>query len=842
MNTSIKEPAFRICSTFFLLLFACSYVAADNVVAAAKSPDESIELKLLLDDNAELFYLVNKGSENIVAKSKLGINTSVADFSSNLSFESVSTEAVDETYSLPSGKRSVYANRYNELKAVFSQSGRSIQITARVYNDGLAYRYELFGSGNLTINKELSQCNIAGTSQLYLQVYSRNYKSTIEESDWERAGCLKQTSMPLLVKANSNYVLISEAMVNGSYSASKLLADDAAEGFTYNFTGTINTTLPFQSPWRVLMIGSLSTIAESVMMENLNPPTGMTDVSWIKAGRAAWSYGGEDTSGYLSMTNIRKYIDWAEEMGWEYFTLDRGWANNSQTPLNSVLNYARSKGIGVFIWVNQTKLPSERNQLLNTLTNWKNQGVAGLKVDFWEDDSQAMMKRYDLLLELAAEQELLLNFHSCTKPTGLRKTWPHLLTSEAVLGNAYYATSPNVVTAVHNINSAIVRSALGAADYNPVDFADKNGKIHYATTWAHQLALSVVFESGVQHIMDAPDNLRYNISNAFLKTLPAAWDDTKCLEAEMESRVTIARQKGDDWYVASLTNEAGVSDVELSFLTAGETYNAYIYKDGDCPSEILFEYKENLTSNDRITLSLASNGGFAMILSPSAAYEKPLYTKYEAEAADNFIPFGVAIKTDADSLCSNGQYTAFIGKGRALTFTKVSVPQSGVYGLTFYYMADANRYAYVKVNDKVETWREYSFVATGTESGGSGLGHKTILVELDASVENTIEFGNYTDFAPSLDRIVIFKSENMQTSIKTIEENDECGNVYAVDKKIIIEQDAFTKYQVYNSLGQLIKDGAFNGGTVSISLADTGVYLVRMNTNGRDFSKKVIIK
>ena len=829
-----------LCIAFFAS-FVCENAAADTKIAEFKSPDEGITLQLFLDDNSALYYQVSKGTDKILSQSKLGINTTEGDFSAGLAFVNSAQEYVNSSYILPSGKKSTYINRYNELKATFSKSNKNVQIIIRAYNDGIAYRYAVNGSGNISIFSESSECNIATKDQIYTQTYSRDYKNVVEESDWDMVSCMKYSSLPLMVKSNNNYVLISEAMVNGSYSASKLMTDDVTQAFVYQFTGTVSTPLPFQSPWRVILIGSLNSIVESSMIDNLNPQTTMTDLSWIKAGRAASNYGGEDTSNYLTIGNVRKYIDWANEMGWEYFTLDRGWQNNSTFSLDQVVSYANTKKIGIFIWINQNTLPATESQLRSVLLNWKNKGVKGLKVDFWENDSQTMMAKYDLLLRLTSELKLMLDFQSCTKPTGLSRTWPHLLTSEAVLGNAYYATSPDVITASHNINSAIIRSPLGATDYNPVDFADKNGKILYGTTWAHQLALSVIFESGLQHITDAPSNLKYNISNDFLKTLPVSWDDTKCIEADMDNRVTIARQKGNDWYMASLTNEADTFETILSFLSPDKVYNAYIYRDGNCPSEILFEYKENLTSVDKITLALASRGGFTLILSPSVDYNKPLHIKYEAESNDNIIPFGVSINSDKDSLCSNWKYVAGIGNGRSLTFKKITVQHSGTYALSFYYSSEATSTAYVKVNDREESMKEYSFIGTGT-AAGSGLGYKTIPVDLTAATENIIEYGNYTGIAPDLDRIVISESGNLSTDIKQIEKGNDLGRLYSIDRTIIIEQENFTKYQIYNNIGQLINSGTFNGGRLSFPIRQQGVYIVRINTKNRVFSQKIIIK
>ncbi|MDR1119775.1 MAG: glycoside hydrolase family 97 catalytic domain-containing protein [Dysgonamonadaceae bacterium] len=798
----MKPSLYSVCGIMLLLFFAChGNMQAETLVAAVKSPNDSIEVNLLLDDSQRLYYQVKKASEELVSPSQLGLSVSGTDFSSGLSFKNVSSESK------------------NEIKATFGKSDRDIQIVVRAYNDGIAYRYAMTGDGNIAILSETSECRPV--------------------AEWEQESCLRRASLPLLVKSNTNYILITEAAVTGNYAASKLITNDERASFFYDFTGSITASLPFESPWRVLLIGTLNNLVESTLIDNLNAPTALTDLSWIKPGRAAWSYGGEDTSGYLTMENIRRYIDWAAEMSWEYFTLDRGWQDNAAFTLEQVSAYAQTKGIGLFIWMNQNKLPSTETELRTVLQHWKNKGAKGLKVDFWENDSQSTMKKYDLLFRLSAEQKLLLNLHSCTKPVGWRKTYPHLLTSEAALGNIYYAQSPNVVTAAHNINQAIVRNALGATDYAPVDFADKNGKILNGTTGTHQLALSVIFESGIQHIIDAPDNIRYHISCGFLKNLPVAWDDTKCIEAGLESHITIARRKGGDWYLASLSNESRLFEAALSFLSPDKTYNAYIYKDGDCSSEILFEYREKLTSQDKITVPVSPKGGFVVRFSPSADFEKPVHVKYEAESEDNTIPFGVSVKNDADSLCSSAKYVAGIGNGRPLTFRKIRVNRSGVYAVTFYYTAKENTAAYVKINNA--DWKEYSFAGTGTESG-SGLAHKTVLAELDAQLENTLEFGNYTASAPNLDRIVIAKTGGGGLGIETPKERSGEGKVYAGDNCIVIEQESHTEYKLYNAAGQLIKVGASAGGTVSIPLGSKGFYIVNIRTKGLEFSKKIRIE
>ena len=830
-----------ILRVFAILFLLSGEVTAQNVVATLKSPDDELSVQLLLDENAALYYQLQKGSAPIISTSQLGLNCSLADFRSGLTFENVTTESVNNTYSLPSGKMSSYLNHYNELKASFTKSGKSFQVVFRAYNEGIAFRYVINGSGSITISAEASECNPILKEIMFAQTYSRDYKNVVEESDWDQLACLKYTSLPLLLKNTGNYILISEAAVNGTYAASKLMTSEANGAFVFQPEGTISAVLPFQSPWRTIQTGSLQSIAASTLFENLNQTTAISDLSWIKPGKATWNYGGEDGTGYLTMSNIRKYIDWANEMGWEYFTLDKGWQNNSSLSLDQVLSYASSKKVGVFLWVNQQKLPATETELRTLLQGWKNKGVKGLKIDFWENDGQTMLKKYDLLFRLTSEIKLMLNLHSTTKPSGLRRTWPHLLTSEAVLSNSYYAMSPNVITASHNVNAAIIRSALGSTDYSPVDFADRNGKIHSSTTWAHQLALSVIFESGIQHIADAPENIRYNIAADFLKNLPVAWDDTKYLEAEPDKMVTVARQKADDWYVASLSNESRDTEIDLSFLSPDKVYNAYIYKDGVCPSEILFDFRENLKHTDKLSLRTNEKGGFALILSPSLSFKKPQHSKYEAESAENIIPFGVSVKTDPDSLCSNYKYVSDIGKGRSLIFKNIRVQHTGTYALTFFYSSDAARTAFVKVNNKTESVSEYTFAGTGNLSG-AGLAHKTVFVELVAATENTIEFGNNAALAPNLDRIILVPTGDIETAVEPVFVLDNEAKIYTVDKNIVIEVDSPCNYQIYNAVGQLAKNGSFGGGKVLIPVQLDGVYVLKLFSGGKYSQKKLLLK
>jgi len=824
-------------SSFFLLGSLNLY--AEQLLATVKSPNQDLKFELLLGGTA--FYQVKKGTEQLLSKSKLGIGTSVGDFTSNMTYESSATINVDETYTLPFGKKKEYANKYNELAAVFDCLGQKIRIVARVYNDGFAFKYEIDGLGNVAVASESSEFNIENLEKTWSQVYSKSYNEPFKESSWQDLECMRSTSLPMMAQAGKNYFLISEAENSGNYAHSRVKVGNEPGSMAFFINETVNTPIPLKTPWRVILIGTLPTIMESVTIENLNPVTKIQDLSWIKPGKGSWSYGGEDASNYLGFNLIKSYIDWTSEMNWDYFTLDRNWNKQKVNfTLKSVVDYAATKSIGIFVWLNQATLSSNEILMKSALKVYSDMGVKGVKVDFWESDSRLMMRKLETFLKVTSELKLLVNLNSCAKPTGSRKTWPHLLTTEAGLTGAYYASNPEWVTAKNNVNLTLIRNVIGPLDFSPVDFADKFGKVLSSTTYAHQMALAVAFESGIQNFIDAPENYRYSISNEFFKILPVAWDDLKCLEAEIDRYSTIARRKGDDWYVASICDSARVTDLSLSFLSKDVTYNAYIYKDGDCRSEIAFDYKEGMKSTDILSVSLLSKGGLTIHFSPSPNCPKPEYIKYEAESLTNKFGVGVLISTDTDSLCSGGKFVSKIGKPRSLTFQKVKVPESGDYVVTIFYMAATSRTAFVKINGDANTQKEYTFAPSGGNEG-RGLAMKNIRVHLDANLENTLEIGNLSNYAPNIDRILVQPIKNTSSDNQNEKISNKMSSVYVLNKTIVIKSDCATGFRIYNLSGQLLKSGKFDSGMRVVPLLVSGVYMVQLDAGNQKSVEKVIL-
>lgn len=717
------------------------------------SPDGQTTVSVILN-NQQISYSVVKNGIQQISPSPTGINTSAGDFTTGVSLISYGTQAIHETYQLPSGKTSTYTNHCNELTVRVYKGQKEMQLVMRAYNDGIAYRYVIPGSGSINVTNENSHFMVTGFDSCWAMKYTNDYSAEYPARSWAATVTDALYCAPVLAKSTSGkWTLITEAANYGNYSVSKIKAGVSTGQFLLEQTGSITTSLPLATPWRAAILGNLTGIVESVMIENLNPPTALSDVSWIKPGRASWDWGGEDGSPTASLALTKKYIDLVADMNWEYCLIDDGWENAGYAITDAVA-YANTKGIGIHLWSNQNKFQNDENQIRTLLQQWKGWGIKGIKVDFWEGDNQPIIQKYDKLLKVAAELQLMVNLHGNTKPSGIRRQWPHLLTSEAVFGGEMYLFNSTIPKATHDITLAVTRNVIGPMDYTPLDFARRSQVLQQNKTWAYQLALGVVYESGIQHMNDAPQNYQYHIAKRLLRQLPAAWDEIRCLQAYPDQYVTIARRKGKDWYLGSLTSQARTVNINLSFLEAGKNYYAVIYKDGVCDSEIEV-IQQTVTQGSTLTIPLRAKGGVTIYLSLQPV-TIPVITKYEAEAPVNTF-VNVSNETDSDGKCSGNRFIGFIGNSNYLVFNNVNVAVTGTYILTVYYMTAETRNGYIKVNNL--TPATYSF-ASGGSFIGKGLAMRSFEISLNAG-SNTIEFGNTTGWSVNIDRITIQSPETV---------------------------------------------------------------------------------
>ncbi len=736
---------------------------ATNQVITVASPNGAISAEITLNEtNGSLSYTVNNNNIPVVTTSALGIACSEGDFTNGLSYLSETRDQINESYTLPTGKRKSYTNKCSVIDVAFNKSSKEFHVIFRVYDDGVAFRYYIPGTGTVTVSGETSEIRIASFDKCWGESFVHDYSTLYPARNWtetanvqnENGDRKNQLSAPVLVKSttsSNNWCLITESANYGNYCASKVMSGTVAEvgKFYYQLHGEVNTTLPLETSWKTIILGNLPTIVQSVMTENLNPPTDMTDLSWIKSGLSSWDWGGQDGGVTHDIEVIKGYIDLAYKMKWPYYTLDDGWAASSYR-LKDVIDYASSKGVKVFIWSHQNRFKNDEAQIRLILQNWKDLGFVGTKIDFFDDDSQDMMQKYDKLVKIAGEVGLMVNLHGCTKPSGTRRHWPHLITSEAVYGGEQYYFNHNATPASHNVTLALTRNVIGPMDYTPTEFCRLDGIVRHLTTWSHQLALAALYESGIQTMSDSHYNYIYNISKNLLSQLPSSWDETVCLEANPEDYVSIARRKGNDWYISSISQNARTLSVPLSFLGSGN-YTAQIYKDGTCPSDIAYE-ELAVTAASTLSVDIKATGGATIRISQTPI-NQPAHRVYEAENGTK--SGGITTENDNLGNCSGGKFIGFLGNGNTVTINNVIAENAGKYNLTLYYITQDERNTYIRVNggDK----NIFKFNGNGYSWNSDALAIKTVQVSLAAG-NNTIEFGNDTDNGINIDRIEVSPS------------------------------------------------------------------------------------
>ncbi len=832
----------------YLLLFTYMIMAMfagmdAQTTYSCKSPDESINVTLTLSDQA-LFYQVERNGNLIINTSTLGLSTvNLTDFTNGLTLVTTETGSITESYSLPTGKYSTIHNNYNELKLTLKKNTYEFLVIFRVFNDGIAFRYHIPGSGSIMISDEASKFQIANFKKSWGQEFEEGYSVYYPPRNWDETANTNLFCAPVLVENSNNdtWCLLTEAEVTGSYTSSAIKANSEIGQFQTSLRGGIESSLPLSTPWRVIVMGTLPNLVESSIIENLNPPSKIAHTSWIKAGRSSWDWGGEEGNGNVSNERAYKYIDLASQMGWEYYMQDDGW-DKPGVNLQNIIDYGNSKNVKTFLWTAAERFENDEDQIRPILQNWKNMGIVGIKVDFWDADSQFEMQKYLKVIKVAAELELMVNLHGCTKPSGLQRTWPNLVTSEAVWGGEMYLFGAEFTPSNHNITIAMTRAVIGSMDYTPLDFANTHGGIKQNTTWSHQLALGVVYESGIQYMNDSPNNYKNHIAREYLKTLPAAWDDFICLEALPDQYITVARKHEDDWYVGALTEAARTLTLNLNFLDEGITYIAEIYKDGTCPSDIHVE-QIFVEKGDNLSIPMFAHGGASVRIS-TRPLEPHKFATFEAEDNTNELLGGA--RKEEDELCSNSAFVGWIGTNGILKMHNIEVPESGKYFMTLYYMTGDDRETYFKIKDHEVN---YSYPGWGGFNG-RGLAMKTFVVMLDAGL-NTIEFGNPTDYGINIDRVVI--------SPCYTDEDITPANPVTQNSIVLTNSDAFFLYPnpvsetlwlggasghlswtIYNQAGAKIMAGT--SGSIRVNSLSKGAYYVSVTSDSEIFNGKFLKK
>jgi len=602
-----------------LVLFTPFMYAGAQTNWTVSSPNAGLTIEIKLDvvsaisTNKNCYFRVLLGTNAVIDWSPAGVTASGQDFVNGLTFVKDSQATIDETYTLPSGKQSSYRNNCKEIVLLFSNANnKQIALYFRAYNEAAAVRSELRGTGSITVSGEATGFTIASGS-------GWGHGTGGDESTYDPftvgAGTVTY-AIPILFKTANGWALVTEAAVYGDYTGCHYASKSGSKNvYQIGFPGgqgAISGTLPWKLPWRVAIVGTmLGPIVESSVVENLNPPCELTDVSWIKSGRCAWSYPTQDND--HSVTLQKHYVDFASQIGWEYNTTD--W-NFDRTQMSGLVQYATPKNVNEELWYNYSEVPgqSQQSTIFPQNHTW---GVVSLKIDFIPGYDQNIFKWYDMTSKNLAANKLMVTYHGCTVPRGQRRRWPNIMTWEGVEGYEYvgrgYGGSGGGPK--HNCTMPFTRNVIGPMDLTPVLFdlgQLSNGPGSQRTsTDAHELALSVIMESGLQHFADMPESYNACIGKPFLQAVPSAWDETHFIDGNPGESVIMARRKGNDWYLAGIiAGAAKTVNVPVSFLKAG-SYTADLYKDSSGGTKYTM-IKQSIAINPSTPVSVwvKDNGGF----------------------------------------------------------------------------------------------------------------------------------------------------------------------------------------------------------------------------------------
>ncbi len=497
---------------------------------------------------------------------------------------------VKDDYRMLTGKRLVCSNEAKEYTAPL-EGGTTMVL--RLYNDGIAFRYDHTGMWK---GDDPTIFRIPEGTRRWMQQWTDAYEgffplsttyqvapvpsfSGISKSE---EGWNNRWGYPVLTEPHDGlFVLISEADIERGQSASCLYNDK--ELFKVVPADLTKGTGPAVShtPWRVAIIGSLADVVESTLVTDVSHPSQIEDTSWIQPGVVSWIYWAYN-HGSNDYAIIKKYVDMAATLHLPYVLIDAEWDQMSRLPSNEgktiedAIAYAKEKGVRPMIWYNSSVgwvdgAPTPKYRLNKPEDREKEfawcerLGVAGVKIDFFSGDNQMNMDYCLDLLESAARHHLLVNFHGATIPRGWQRTWPNLMSTEGVYGAEWYNNVPTFTAkaASHNATLPFTRNVIGPMDYTPCAFSDSQHP--HITTHAHELALTVLFESGLQHLADKPESYLAQPQEVqdFLSRLPAVWDETRFVSGYPGESVVLARRSGSTWYIAGINGTDEEKDLAL---------------------------------------------------------------------------------------------------------------------------------------------------------------------------------------------------------------------------------------------------------------------------------------
>ncbi len=558
------------------------------------------------------------------------------------------------------------AEQYNELRLTFKGN---YSVCFRAYNDGVAYRFETaLGNKEITVTNETVQYQLADDDRSWWPMESHrpsptfqsHYEYKFDDTSVARISDKLYAGLPVYLSTpKGTKLLITEAdlydypnqfvfgtngnALNGQFPPVILrdsLVGDRGAKILENAPYIAKTKGTRSYPWRTIVISPDDKgLLETELVYKLSSPNVLPNTAWIKPGKVSWDWWNAnnvynvDFRAGINTATYKYYIDFAAQYGLEYIILDEGWTRTTldilhstpQVDMPELARYAKSKNVGIILWVLWNALDTHMDEALDLYASW---GVKGIKVDFMQRGEQYMVNFYERTAAACAKRELLVDFHGAYKPVGLNRKYPNVISYEGVKG-LENSKGGREVTPGHDVTIPFIRMAVGPMDYTPGAMLNANkgnfrpvfSEPMSQGTRCHQAAMYVVYESPLQMLCDNPSNyLKEPDYTKFISRVPTTWDTTVALQGKAGEYVAIARKKGDTWYIGAMTNwEARHLDLDLRFLD-GQRYKMEIVQDGINADEHAADYhfdQKTVTPADHVSVQMSNGGGWMAILTPA---------------------------------------------------------------------------------------------------------------------------------------------------------------------------------------------------------------------------------
>lgn len=641
-----------------LLILCASLHICGQKVYKLQSPDGNLQVAISLSD--KIYYDVTCCNETLLKQCNLQMEVANQQLGANPKLIKASPTSVNKALKpiIPL-KYSTVSNNYNQLLLKFKGD---YSVEFRAFNNGFAYRFITDKKGMLEVRDETFQVNFPDNYLLHMQpagsfktAYEEEYRH-IKSNEWKSSD--KMATLPILIDTQKDYkILISESdladypalFLKGSGNNSMHAAfpkvplefgedGDRSLKILKEAEYIAQTSSKRSFPWRYFVISKNDgQLIENTMTYQLAEKNVLDDTSWIKPGMASWEWWngatpyGPDVN-FVAGCNLDTYkyfIDFASNYKIPYIIMDEGWAQSTRDPytpnpkvnVHELIRYGKEKNVGIVLWL--TWLAVENNfELFETFEKW---GVKGIKIDFMNRSDQWMVNYYERVAKEAAKHHLFVDFHGSFKPAGLEYKYPNVLSYEGVRGMEQMGgCKPD-----NSIYFPFMRNAVGAMDYTPGAMLSMQPEIYQSKrpnsasigTRAYQMALFVIFESGLQMMADNPTlYYRNDECTRFITQVPQMWDETIALEAKAGEYAIVAKRKGDKWFIGGMTNNQMKQrefELNLDFLKEGRPYQMTAFEDGANANRQAMDYrmtKRSLKKGDKVTVHLARNGGFAAII------------------------------------------------------------------------------------------------------------------------------------------------------------------------------------------------------------------------------------